>query len=68
MLRIATYNCYGIKSSTHDLYELCENHDIIFLQELWLFKFEIDMLSNVHPSFEGLGISAIDDSKRYISW
>ena len=32
-----------------------------FLQETLLFKHELNLLSKVHPDFEGMGISAIDE-------
>ena len=60
-LRIMSYNCYGLKSSLVDLYNLCDRSDVIFLQETLLFKHEQSILSNVHPDFEGMGISAIDE-------
>ena len=66
-LRILSYNCYGLKSSTVDLYELCDKYDIIFLQETLLFKHELPMLSKVHPGFEGMGISTIDDTSGILS-
>ena len=50
-LRIMSYNCYGLKSSFVDLYELCEQFDIIFLQETLLFKHELPVLSNIHPEY-----------------
>ena len=64
-LRIASYNCYGLKSSTVDLYELCNRYDIVFLQETLLFKH--DILSKIHPEFEGMGISTIDDTCSIVS-
>ena len=66
-LRIMSYNCYGLKSSLVDLYELCEQFDIIFLQETLLFKHELPVLSNIHPEFEGMGISAIDDTSHILA-
>ena len=45
-----------------DLYDFCDRFDIIFLQETLLFKHELSILSNVHQDFEGMGISAIDDT------
>ena len=52
MISIITYNCYGMKSSIVDLYELCRHNDLIFLQEIWLFKFELNLISTIHPEFE----------------
>ena len=55
-LRTTTFN-----SSIYDVKQLCDNSDIIFLQELWLFQNELHILSNIHDEFEGMGISAMDD-------
>ena len=67
MIRIITYNCYGMKSSIVDLYKLCRHNDLIFLQEIWLFKFELNLISTIHPEFETYGISAIQDSEEIIN-
>ena len=56
MIRIITYNC-----SIVDLY------DLIFLQEIWLFKFELNLISTILPEFEAYGISAIQDSEEIIN-
>ena len=32
-----------------------------------MFKHELPMLSKVHPGFEGMGISAIDDTSGILS-
>ena len=61
-LRIMSYNYYGLKSSFVDLYDLCDRFDVIFMQETLLFNHELSILSTVHPDFEGMGISAIDDT------
>ena len=49
-------------SSIHDVLHLCEQYDLIFLQETWLFKHELSILNNLHVQFEAFGCSAIDDS------
>ena len=67
MLRFITYNCYNIQSSLQDIYELCKTYDVIFLQETWLFDFELSMLSNIHSEFEGVGTSTIDLSNSLFS-
>ena len=66
MLRIVTYNCHGMKNSIVDLHELCKHHDLIFLQEIWLFRFELNLISTIHPDFESYGISAIQDSEEIV--
>ena len=67
MIRIITYNCHGMKNGIVDLFELCQHHDLIFLQEIWLFKFELNLISTIHPEFEAYGISATKDSNEIIN-
>ena len=66
-LRIISLNCYGIKTSLYQVYELCEVADIVLLQETWLFTHELSILSTIHPEFEGMGVSTIDSSSGIIS-
>ena len=65
-LRLVTFNCNGLKSSILEIQQLCKNHDVIFIQELWLFKYELSMLSNISSEFEGIGLSAMDESYSII--
>ena len=67
-LRITSLNCYGLKTSLYQVYELCEISDIVFLQETLLFSHELSMLSTLHPEFEGMGVSAIDSTSAIITW
>ena len=66
-LSTMSYNCYGLKSSLVDFYALCEQFDIISLQETLLFRYELPLLCNIHPDFEGMGISAIDDTGNLLA-
>ena len=66
MVKVITYNCQGIKSSIHDIYELTKHYDLIFLQEIWLFTYELSVLSTINSEFESFGISAIDDSNGIV--
>ena len=63
-LRVVLYNCRFIKSRLSELYQLCENSDICLIQEHWLMKEDLPILSTVHSKFHGFGVSAID-SLRY---
>ena len=67
MIRITTYNCHGMKNSIVDLFELCKHNDLTFLQEIWLFKFELNLISTIHPEFEAYGISTTKDSDEIIN-
>ena len=53
MIRAITYNCQGLKSSIHDSQALCSTYDLIFIQESWLFQFELTLLSEINSDFEG---------------
>ena len=66
-LRITSLNCYGIKTSLYQVYELCEKSAIVFLQETLLFTHELSILSILHPDFEDMGVSAIDRTSCIIS-
>ena len=66
MCLITTYNCQGLKSSIHDIQALCSSYDLIFIQESWLFQFELSLLSQIDSEFEGFGKSAIDDTSNII--
>ena len=44
-LSLATYNCRGFKSSMPVVQKLLNDYQIIFLQETWLAKQQLDNLS-----------------------
>ena len=64
MVKIVTYNCRSVKSSIADVRMLCDQSDICLIQEHWLFKDELPLLSSIHPDFQAFGISAIDSKKE----
>ena len=53
-----------MKTSYDELYALCEAHDIVILQETWLAKNELSLLSNTHCDFIGNGVSSIGDELK----
>ena len=58
-IKVCSFNCKGIKSSTGEILELCASYDIILIQETWLFDFDFSSLNNIHHEFYGRGESAI---------
>ena len=66
-VRIMSYNSYRLKSGLVDLYQLCEQFHITFLQETILFKHELPVYSNIYSKFIGMGISAIDDTSNNLA-
>jgi len=50
-LILATYNCQGFKSSMPDVQKLLNDYQLIFLQETWLAKQQLDNLSCRYVTF-----------------
>ena len=65
-IRICSYHCEGLKSSTNNIYDICQNNDIVVLQEHWLFKDEICILTNIHNEFNGVGLSPVNTEENII--
>ena len=65
-LKITTYNCRSIKSSVDSVRNLCNNHDVVLLQEHWLVKDELHILSKLHEDFYAIGVSAMDTDNKLI--
>jgi len=61
-LSICTFNCRSFKTCLPVIHGLCEQHDIVFLQEHWLLPNELGLLNNVHDKFQFYGLSAADIS------
>ena len=47
-------------SSLKELQMICERNDIIFLQETWLVKQQLNALNSIYPAFYSWGISSVD--------
>ena len=43
-LKVATYNMHGLNQGSAFVEHMCEDHDIIFLQEHWLAPFDLSRL------------------------
>ena len=59
-LRVASYNSRSVKNSIKDVIGLCDEHDIVCLQEHWLLPSELVLLSNIHNDFYSISSSAVD--------
>ena len=67
MIQISTYNCQSSKRNVGGISKLCENSDVVFLQEHWLFPSDLPSLNNIHPDFISFGVSAMDPSTMLMS-
>ena len=61
-IKLASYNCRSVKASLYTVQELCNNHDILLLQEHWLTSDQLEILTNVHDDFFAYGTSSMDTS------
>ena len=65
-LNVCSFNCKNIKTSVTELNDLCTNHDFVLLQETWLSRPELPMLSQINSSFTGYGLSSIDEESQIL--
>lgn len=60
MSNFISYNCKNVKTSVHEIKMLCDQADIVCLQETWLLPYEISFLGEIHDEFGFTGSSAVD--------
>ena len=64
-LKVASFNCKGFfYSSTVEILELCEDHDIVFLQETWLPPHRLNEISQISKDVHTFAISSMDDKEK----
>ena len=66
-ITICSYNRRNLKSSVAEIRSLCDNCDILLLQETWLHEQELSILAGIHPDFYARGISSMDHC-GHIPW
>lgn len=59
-LKVVSYNCRGISSSLQDIQQLCDNYQVIFLQETWLAKQNLDRLTTISEQHYSYGTYSVD--------
>lgn len=60
-LRVVTYNLHGFNQGNILLNDLCDQFDIIAVQEHWLCDSEMHKLTNFNSNFQGYGWSAMSN-------
>ena len=53
-LQVTTFNCHGMKTSTDTTNIMCNESQIILLQEHWLYPDELQLISQLNPNFQAL--------------
>ena len=61
ILTVSTFNCRGLKSAMNQVQKLCNNSQIVALQETWLYSNDLDIVKNIHKDFSGFSISSVRD-------
>ena len=66
-LRVASFNCHGIKTSNSTIQQmLCKQFDIILLQETWLYPDELSFPSNLSNQVCSFSLSSISMEEKLI--
>ena len=58
--RIASFNCYGLGSSTEHVAELVKQYDLVDLQETWHFVWDLAVTSTLGVDVNSFSLSSID--------
>ncbi|CAH2106699.1 unnamed protein product [Euphydryas editha] len=59
-MKFTTFNCKSITRSADCVRDLCDNCDIMALQETWLLPHDVAYLGSLHSDFAYTGKSAVD--------
>ena len=59
---VCTYNMHGYNNGLTYVKKLCDENDIVFVQEHWLQKSQLHMFNNINDQFLFYGKSAMDES------
>ena len=68
-LFFSSYNCRGLPKNFNrlhtrpDILKLFERSDILFIQETWLAKQELDLANNLHSNFLATSVAKVDFSE-----
>ena len=66
VLRIKSYNCNSLKSKLPIVNTLCNDCDILLLQEIKLDSHDISLLNQVHEDFVGRGVVGFTNDHGYL--
>lgn len=66
MIQVSTYNCQSAKRNFGGIQKLCNESDVVIIQEHWLFPSELSCLNNIHNDFVSFGISSMNPSNDLI--
>ena len=64
--RFASYNLHGFNNSRSMLEALCNDNNVLFLQEHWLLPNNVNLLNNIDNRFTSYTISGICDMDQFV--
>ena len=59
-LKIVSFNCGGVANILPVISDLCDQNDVIVLQETWLTPLNIDLFVGLHDEFDCHSITSVD--------
>jgi len=62
-LKIASYNCQGVKSSEPYIRDILGQVYIMTLHETWLCRDEVNRLNSLHKNYVSYSTSTVDESQ-----
>ena len=62
LLKIASWNCNGLKRKKEFIAELCNDLDIVALQETLLMSHDLNETENIHRDFKCFSKSSVDSN------
>ena len=65
-LKIISFNCCGVINKLPVIKKICEENDIVLLQETWLMPYNVGILDSVHRDFSAYSTSAVDCTQALI--
>ena len=66
MLKVTSWNCFGLNSNKVPVSELCQISDIVALQETLLWPHDINATDTIHPEYKGYSKSAMNCNNNII--
>jgi hypothetical protein len=64
-LKLGTYNMRGFNNGNIMLDSLCADHDLLFVQELWLLPSNLDLFNTFNSKFAEYSVSGVIDIEQY---
>ena len=58
-IKFCSYNMHGFYNGLPLVKSLCNDFNVILLQEHWLNDFDLHKLNNIHNDFSAVGVSAM---------